>query len=142
MDTKEKTAITVSALIHASIDKVWRLWTQPKHIRHWNQASDDWHTPKANNDFRVGGNFLYRMETKDDRFGFDFSGVYDEIRADELIAATLDDGRRLRIEFTNKGNKTKVSETFDAEEENSVEIQQDGWQAILDNFKKYAEADF
>ncbi len=139
-EEKLKTSITVYVVIKAGIDKVWKLWTQPKHIRQWNKASDDWHTTTADNDLKPGGKFLYRTEAKDSRFGFDFSGVYDEIKKDELIALTLDDGRHLRIEFSGNSHETKVIETFDAEEVNSIEIQQGGWQAILDNFKIYAEA--
>jgi uncharacterized protein YndB with AHSA1/START domain len=139
METKQKTLVTASATVRAHIDKVWRLWTQPKHIRQWNHASDDWHSPTADNDLRVGGKFLYRMESVDGTVGFDLSGVYDEIKTNELIAYTLEDGRHVRINFTIKGGDTRVVETFEAEDANAVEIQQSGWQAILNNFKKYAE---
>jgi uncharacterized protein YndB with AHSA1/START domain len=139
MSKKEKTEITVSVLVNTPIQKVWQLWTLPEHIMNWNFASNDWHSPKADNDLRVGGKFLSRMEAKDGSFGFDFWGVYDEIKENELIAYTMGDGRKAKITFINDGNTTKVIETFEAESENSIELQQGGWQAILNNFKKYSE---
>jgi uncharacterized protein YndB with AHSA1/START domain len=139
MDTKK--TITVQAVINAPVEKVWKLWTTPEHITKWNNASDDWHTPRAENDLRVGGKFLYRMESKDGSFGFDFVGVYDEIRRNELIAYTIADERKVRVTFTkNNDVETKVVETFEAESTNPLEIQRDGWQAILNNFKKHIEA--
>ena len=139
METKDKTAITIEANVNAPIEKVWELWTKPEHITKWNNASDDWHTPRAENDLRMGGKFLSRMEAKDGSFGFDFSGVYDEVKTNDLIAYTMDDGRKAKITFTKNGNTTKVIETFEAENENPIEMQKDGWQAILNNFKKYTE---
>ena len=135
MTTAERTIITVEATINAPVEKVWNLWTDPKHIIHWNNASDNWHTPKAENDLRVGGKFLSRMEAKDGSFGFDFSGVYDEVKIHQLIAYTLDDGRKVKITFTGNGNETKVEETFEVENTHPIEMQRGGWQAILDNFK-------
>ena len=140
METASRTKITVESAIKAPIEKVWKLWTTPEHITKWNNASDDWHTPFAENDLRAGGKFLARMEAKDKSFGFDFGGVYDKIKTNELIEYTLGDGRKVIINFTNDENKTKVVETFEAENTNSVELQKGGWQAILDNFKKYVEA--
>jgi uncharacterized protein YndB with AHSA1/START domain len=139
MNTNKKTEITVSVIVNAPLQKVWQFWTLPEHIKQWNFASDDWHTPKAENDLQVGGKFLSRMEAKDGSFGFDFLGVYDEIKENELITYTMVDGRKAKIIFTNEGNATKVIETFEAENENSIELQQGGWQAILNNFKKYSE---
>jgi uncharacterized protein YndB with AHSA1/START domain len=133
--------ITIENTVHAPIEKVWQYWTMPKHITQWNNASNDWHTPHSENDVIVGGKFLSRMEAKDGSMGFDFSGVYNEVTVNELIAYTMDDGRKAKIVFSALGSKTKVVETFEAETENSIEMQRDGWQAILDNFKKYAEAD-
>ena len=139
MDTKK--TITVQAVINAPLETVWKLWTTPGHITKWNNASDDWHTPRVENDLRVGETFLYRMEAKDGSFGFDFAGVYDEIKKNELIAYTIDDERKVRVTFTKNNNvETKVVETFEAESTNPVEMQRGGWQAILDNFKKYVEA--
>ncbi len=134
-----KKIITVANTINAPVAKVWEFWTTPKHIEKWNNASDDWHTPHAENDLRVGGKFLSRMEAKDGSFGFDFIGIYDEVEESKAIAYTLEDERKVKITFINEGNETKVIESFEAEEENSVELQQGGWQAILDNFKKYVE---
>ncbi len=139
MSEKEKTEITVSATVNVPLKKVWQFWTLPEHITQWNFASEDWHAPKAENDLRAGGKFSSRMEAKDGSFGFDFWGVYDEIKENELIAYTMGDGRKAKISFINEGNTTKVIETFEAESENSIELQQGGWQAILNNFKKYSE---
>lgn len=140
MNTKTANiAITVSAIIDAPVQKVWEYWTDPKHIIHWNFASDDWHSPRAENDLRVGGKFLSRMEARDGSLGFDFEGKYLEVEPQKLIEYILEDDRRIRIRFDSDGVKTIVTEVFDAEHENTVELQQSGWQAILDNFKKYAE---
>lgn len=140
METTKTTKITVEATINAPVEKVWNFWTGPEHITKWNNASDDWHTPSAKNDLRVGGRFVSRMEAKDGSFGFDFGGVYDEVKTNELIAYTLEDGRKVRITFSGNNYLTEVLETFDAETINSIELQRDGWQAIMDNFKKYVES--
>ncbi len=140
MATTEKTTITVTATIDASVEKVWQLWTTPHHITQWNNASEDWHSPKAENDLQKGGRFNYRMEAKDGSFGFDFNGVYTEVKNHELIAYNIEDGRKVEILFAEHGYQTKITETFEAEDVNSIELQQNGWQAILDNFKKYVEA--
>src|SRR3954462_14362484 len=131
--------ITVETTVQTSVEKVWEFWTEPTHITKWNAASDDWHTPYAENDLRVGGKFLSRMEAKDGSFGFDFGGIYDEVLLHEVITYTLGDGRKVNITFQGQENETEVIVTFDAETENPIELQQQGWQAILDNFKKYAE---
>lgn len=131
--------IKVEAIVHAPVESVWEYWTEPKHIMKWNQASDDWHTPYAENDLRAGGKFVSRMEAKDGSFGFDFGGVYDEVNMNESISYTLGDGRKVKIDFIRQGDDTKIIEVFEAEETNAIEMQQAGWQAILDNFKKYAE---
>ncbi len=140
MESANKTTITLENTVKAPVEKVWKLWTTPEHITKWNNASDDWHTPFAENDLRTGGKFLSRMEAKDGSFGFDFGGVYDAVKPNERIAYTIDDGRKVEITLINEGNETKVIETFEAESQNPIEMQRDGWQAILDNFKKYAEA--
>jgi len=119
---------------------VWKLWTTPLDITKWRHASDDWHTTRAENDLRVGGKFVSRMEAKDVSFGFDFGGIYDEVKTHEVIAYTKDDGRTAHITFINKGEQPQVIETFEAENENPIEMQRGGWLAILDNFKKYAES--
>ncbi|GIP47846.1 activator of HSP90 ATPase [Paenibacillus sp. J53TS2] len=139
METNQPTKVTVQAVIQAPVEKVWSDWTEPEHITKWNQASDDWHAPRAENDLRAGGTFLTRMEAKDGSMGFDFGGVYDEVKTHEFISYTLGDGRRVEITFAAEGQGTKVVETFDAESTHPVEFQQAGWQAILDNFKMYVE---
>ncbi|MEK5060021.1 polyketide cyclase [Paenibacillus sp. FSL H7-0326] len=139
MGTSNGTKITVQAVIQAPIEKVWICWTEPAHIMKWNQASEDWHVPNAENDLRTGGKFLTRMEAKDGSMGFDFAGVYDEVNTHELISYTLGDGRQVEITFMEQGSETKVVETFDPESTNPVEFQQAGWQAIMDNFKAYTE---
>ena len=139
MQTANSTLITVEATIHAPVEKVWQYWTSPEHITQWNQASDDWHSPRATNDLRPGGKFVYRMEAKDGSFGFDFEGVYDAVKTNELIDSTLGDGRKLTIYFSAQGKETKVTETFEAEGINPIEMQKGGWQAILNNFKNYTE---
>lgn len=132
--------ITVSAIVNAPIEKVWEFWTAPAHIIKWNAASDDWHTPRAENDLKTGGKFLARMEAKDGSFGFDFEGIYDEVIPNQTIAYHMSDGRKVKVEFLQKSeNETEIIETFDPESENSLDMQRDGWQAILNNFKKYIE---
>ena len=140
METKEKTSITVESTINAPVEKVWEYWTKPEHITQWNNASDDWHTPWAKNDLRTSGSFAARMEAKDGSFGFEFGGIYDAVKVNELIEYTMGDGRIVKVTFAGDKNKTKVVETFDAENTNSVELQRGGWQSILDNFKKYTES--
>ncbi|MFJ7828315.1 SRPBCC family protein [Psychrobacillus sp. NPDC096623] len=132
-------AITVEAIVQAPVEKVWEYWTEPEHITKWNNASEDWHTPHAENDLRAGGKFVTRMEAKDGSFGFDFGGIYDEVRNHEFISYKLEDGREVEITFIPQGNDTKVVEVFDPETTNPIEMQQEGWQAILNNFKKHAE---
>ena len=139
METTQHTAITVETTIKAPVEKVWKYWSTPAHITQWCSASDDWHAPSAENDLQTGGKFSTRMEAKDGSFGFDFGGVYDEVKANELISYTLGDGRKVKITFSPSGNATTIVETFEAEGTNPIEMQKGGWQAILDNFKKYAE---
>jgi len=140
MAKTDPVTITVETVVHSPVEKVWEYWTEPEHIKQWNNASDDWHTPFAENDLKVGGKFVSRMEAKDGSFGFDFSGVYDEVSVNESIAYTIGDGRKVKIVFIRQENDTRIIESFEAEETNTIEMQQAGWQAILDNFKKYAES--
>ncbi|MES2618086.1 MAG: SRPBCC family protein [Bacteroidota bacterium] len=132
--------ITVECTVNAPVEKVWTLWSEPQHITQWTNASDDWHTPSAVNDLRVGGEFTTRMEAKDGSFGFDFGGVYDRVDHNERIDYTMGDGRKVTIAFVSEGGATKIIETFDPEGENPIEMQREGWQAIMNNFKKYAES--
>ncbi|OAS14890.1 SRPBCC family protein [Paenibacillus oryzisoli] len=139
METVNQT-ITVETTVGAPAEQVWELWTEPQHITKWSFASDEWHAPNAENDLRVGGKFLTRMEAKDGSFGFDFGGIYDDVRLHEYISYTLGDGRKVEITFIRQDNETKVVETFEPETSNPVEMQKAGWQAFLDNFKKYSES--
>jgi uncharacterized protein YndB with AHSA1/START domain len=139
MEAKDKIMITVQAKIDAPIQTVWKCWTTPENIIKWNHASDDWHTTQAEVDLREGGKFNSRMEAKDGSFGFDFYGVYEKIVVNRLIECLLGDGRTMRVEFLALDDKTEVIETFEAETMNTIDLQRFGWQAILDNFKKYIE---
>jgi uncharacterized protein YndB with AHSA1/START domain len=140
METKQRKQITVETAINAPIQKVWKFWTQPGHITKWNFASDDWHSPSAKNDLRPGGEFNFRMEAKDGSFGFDFGGRYDSIDTEKRIAYTLGDGRKVAVHFHADGDRSRVTETFEAEDQNPLDMQRGGWQAILDNFRKYTES--
>lgn len=135
----QPTKITVSNTINAPVDKVWESYTQPEHITKWNFASDDWQCPSAENDLRIGGTYKARMEAKDGSFGFDFEAVYDEIIEKKKIAYTMGDGRKCITEFESSGDATHITTTFDAETTNPEEMQKQGWQMILGNFKKYVE---
>jgi uncharacterized protein YndB with AHSA1/START domain len=134
-----KQTITIKAIVNVSKEIVWKCWTEPEHIKKWNNASEDWHTTAAENDLKVNGKFLSRMEAKDGSFGFDFYGIYNKVKLYEVIAYTLGDDRKVRIDFVWHENKTEITETFEAENINSIELQQTGWQSILDNFKRYTE---
>ncbi|HEX8331338.1 MAG TPA: SRPBCC family protein [Segetibacter sp.] len=131
--------ITIEANVNAGTGKVWEYWTAPEHITKWNFASDDWQCPKAENDLVVGGKYIARMEAKDGSFGFDFEGTYDEIVDQKRISYTIADGRKVVTDFADLDGSTLVTTTFEAEGSHSVEMQRAGWQAILDNFKKYVE---
>lgn len=132
--------ITIETSVDAPIETAWSCWTEPKHIMQWNSASPDWHTPSATNDLREGGSFTSRMETKDGSIGFDFGGTYTKVIEHKEIAYTMSDGRKVSVTFDGHGGHTHISETFDPESENPVEMQRAGWQSILDNFKSYVEA--
>lgn len=136
MDT---TKITIQAVVAADKQKVWDCYTQPEHITKWNFATDTWHCPAASNDMRVGGKYLARMEAKDGSFAFDFEAVYNEIVDGEKFTYTMPDNREIQVSFEKMDDKTRVTVTFDPENENPVELQRSGWQSILDNFRKYAE---
>jgi uncharacterized protein YndB with AHSA1/START domain len=140
METIDKTIITVESTVNAPVDKVWEYWSAPKHIMKWNQANDDWHCPKAENDLRTGGKFSTRMEAKDGSFGFDFGGEYDEVIPQKYISYTMGDGRTVKVKFEEKENATHITESFVAETQNSIELQKNGWQAIMDCFKRYVES--
>lgn len=135
----ETIKITIDTIISATPEKVWEYWTEPKHITHWNFASDDWCCPSAENDLRIGGTYKARMEAKDGSFGFDFEAVYDKVEHLKELSYTMGDGRVATTTFEETDGSTKVITTFDAETENSIDMQREGWQAILNNFKTYTE---
>ncbi|WP_192347936.1 SRPBCC family protein [Algoriphagus sp. Y33] len=140
MTTIQKSKITVQATVNASLEKVWDYFTQPKHIIHWNNASPDWHTPRAENDLQPGGSFTSRMEAKDGSMGFDFGGVYQEVELHSFYTYIMEDGRYAKVSFTKVSDGVEIKEVFDAEMTNPAEMQKNGWQAILDNFKTYIQS--
>lgn len=140
MTAPNKTTITVKTTVNAPVEKAWKIWNAPDHITQWCTGSPDWHTPRAENDLRVGGKLFSRMEAKDGSAGFDFNATYTDVQKHKTIAYTMDDGRTVTIEFLTDGTRTTLVETFDAENENPVELQREGWQTILNNFKAHVEA--
>jgi uncharacterized protein YndB with AHSA1/START domain len=140
METANKMSLTVETTVNAPIQKVWDYWTKPEHITKWNAASDDWHTPWAENELKVGGKFKARMEARDGSFGFDFEGTYNDVQDQKYLEYTIADGRKVQVSFSSQAEATKVVETFEAEDTHSIEMQKEGWQAIMNNFKKYAES--
>lgn len=131
--------ITVTATVSASISKVYDFYTNPIHVVNWNFASPDWYAPAARNELKEGGKFCYTMAARDESFSFDFSGTFTKLIENQVIEIVLDDDRTMSLIFTETENGTIVEESFEPETENSVELQKGGWQAILDNFKKYCE---
>ncbi len=135
-----KTQISVSAEINCPVSKVWQAWNSPEHITQWNAATPDWHCPKADVDLRVDGRFSSIMAARDGSFEFDFNGVYTEVTEHASIRYEMPDGRKVHVKFEDLGGKTLLTETFDPESMNPHEMQQAGWQSILDNFKKHVES--
>ena len=133
------TQITIESIVSAKASKVWEYWTKPEHITRWNFADRSWQCPSAENDLRIGGKYKARMEAKDGSFGFDFEAIYDEVVDQQKITYTMGDGRKSTTTFEDLGDKTKVTTVFDAEAQNPAEMQKNGWQAILNNFKAYVE---
>lgn len=140
MDTSSKVVINIETIVNAPVEKTWIFWTLPKYIIHWNNASDDWHTPAAENDLRIGGKFLSRMEARDGSTGFDFTGEYTNVEEYRLIEYVMDDGRKVKVSFNPDGKVTTIKEAFEAESSNPVEMQREGWQAILNNFRDFVES--
>lgn len=132
--------ITIETTVHAPVAKVWEYWTAPQHIVQWNCASPDWHSPRVENNVTTGGRFNIRMEAKDGSMGFDFAGTYDKVVSTEQINYTLSDGRKVSVGFISDPKGTRIVEAFETETENSIDMQRNGWLAILNNFKKYAES--
>ncbi|MBX2916667.1 MAG: SRPBCC domain-containing protein [Cyclobacteriaceae bacterium] len=139
MSATTKTSITIKALVNVPVQKAWLAYTNPAAVMQWNFASDDWYCPNATSDLRKGGKMKSRMEAKDGSFGFDFEATYEEVIDQKKLVYVLADGRKVVITFESDGDKTNVITTFDAESENPIEMQQSGWQAILDNYKAYSE---
>jgi uncharacterized protein YndB with AHSA1/START domain len=131
--------ITIYAGVKAPIDAIWDCFTLPEHIVEWNFASDDWYAPEAENDLRAGGEFVYTMAAKDGSMSFEFTGIYTEVYIYKQINYLLSDGRRVQVNFQTAGDEILITQTFEAENENPVEMQEAGWQAILNNFKDYVE---
>lgn len=139
METNVNTSITVNVTVHCPIEMVWKKWTEPKHIMQWSFASDDWHAPKAQNDLKTDGKFSTTMAARDGSISFNFEGIYNEVVPHEVIDYTLLDGRRVVVLFESAGGDTTITENFEPEDINAPELQKHGWQAILNNFKKYCE---
>jgi uncharacterized protein YndB with AHSA1/START domain len=131
--------IRINAIVDAPIEKVWEYWTKPEHIVNWNFAGDEWCCPSAANDLKVGGIYTSRMEAKDGSFGFDFKVVYNEVSEYKFISYTMEDGRQAETTFKVSEDGVEMTTLFDAESENSRELQQQGWQSILNNFKNYTQ---
>lgn len=140
-DESMKNAITVETTVNVPVAKAWEIFNKPEHIVKWNSPSPDWHTPRSTNDLKVGGRFTCRMEAKDGSAGFDLAGTYDKVETNKHIAYTMDgeDKRKVDVRFEDLGGRTRIVETFDPENENPLDFQKAGWQAILDSFKMYAE---
>jgi uncharacterized protein YndB with AHSA1/START domain len=136
----DKKAITIQTIVNAPMEKVWQCWNEPEHIKQWAFASDDWEAPSAENDLKVGGKFKTVMAAKDKNSSFDFTGVYTEVKPNELIEYDMTDGRHVKTEFASTPEGVKIIQTFEMETENTEELQRNGWQAILENFKKHTES--
>lgn len=135
--------IEIKSTINCSVENVWESWTSPEHIKEWNAGSEDWHTTEVKTDVKEGGKFSYRMEAKDGSAGFDFEGTFTEVNKPESLAYGVEDGRKVTVEFSKENdNKTHLKQIFETEENNDVEMQRQGWQSIVDNFKKYTEKKF
>ena len=137
MDSRKK--IMVQCITSAPVEKVWKYFSEPKHIVNWNFASDDWYCPQAENDLTTGGTFNYVMAEKNGTKQFEFKGTFTDIIPDKLIKYTIEDGREVTVVFSKQGYETEIILTFEAENNNTMDDQQSGWQAILNNFKAYCE---
>ena len=138
--TAARQSITIETTVNATPEKAWQVWNTPEDIIQWCTPHESWHTPTAENDLRVGGAYKARREARDGSMGFDFGAVYDAVTPNEHFQYTMGDGRKVVVDFIPQGNQTKIVQTFDAENENPIEMQRAGWQAILDNYKKYVES--
>jgi len=137
---KSTSIIEILCDIESDVSTCWEVWTSPKHIVNWNFANSDWHCPSAENDCRTGGFFSWRMEAKDQSMGFDYCGTYSHVEPHQQIDIELEDKRKVTIKFEQIVAKSRVTERFEVEDVNSAELQKQGWQSILDNFKQYIES--
>ncbi|WP_327983977.1 SRPBCC domain-containing protein [Bergeyella porcorum] len=131
--------ITIKTQVKGDVQQVWNAYTNPQHIINWNFATPEWHCPATANDLRIGGEYFTRMEAKDGSFGFDFKAIYKELTPEQSFVYVLEDGREVSVSFIPQVDTTEIVIVFDPENQNPIEIQQAGWKAILDNFKRYAE---
>lgn len=131
--------IVVASRVSAPKNKVWEVYTQPQHIVGWNFADPSWHCPHAENDLRTGGRYTARMEARDGSYGFDFEAIYTEVNLGERFTYEFG-GRFATVDFKEAEGQTELTVTFDPENENPVELQRQGWQSILNNFKAYCES--
>lgn len=136
--TMEK--IKIETVVKAKLGKVWDTWNNPEDIKQWNSPHESWHTTRSEVDLRKGGKFLSRMEAKDGSAGFDFEGIFTKVEPQKAIGYKMGDGREVEVEFIERADGVLVKEAFDPESENPLEMQREGWQAILDNFAQYVEA--
>ena len=133
------TTISISALVESELSKTWRCYTDPEHIVQWNFAHESWHCPAARNELKVGGTYFARMEARDGSLGFDFKAIYTQVRQMKDFTYVFG-GREATVVFSDEKGGTRVAIDFDAETENSIDDQRNGWQAILNNFKAYCES--
>lgn len=140
MKTADTQSITVETLVNAPVEKAWKVFSEPEHIRQWAFASDDWHAPYADNDLRKDGKFKTTMAAKDGSFSFDFEGVYTSVVPNKSFEYVIADGRTVKVDFLQEANGTRIKETFDPENENPIDMQRAGWQAILENYRKHVES--
>ena len=140
METANNTVITIETSVKAPIEKVWKYWNEPKHITQWCQASPEWNVPFSENNLKTNVRFKTTMAAKDGSMSFDFGGTYTNVQENKVIEYTIDDNRKVKITFAPQGNEVRIVESFEAEGTNPIEMQRGGWQAILDSFKNYTEA--
>ena len=135
-----KHKVTVETVVDKDVEEVWKFWTSPEHITNWNFATPEWHCPTAEHELEVGGKLKYHMAAKDGSMAFDYIATFEKIKPNELLEYVLDDERKVTVNFNRQNGSTKIIEVFEVEDEYSMDMQRQGWQAILDNFKSYAES--
>lgn len=137
MEASPKNTVRIETTLQQSVAEVWDFWTSPEHIMQWNFATPAWCCPHAENDLQTGGTFTFRMEAKDGSMGFDYSGNYLEVTRFESIHSQLEDGRKVSVHFHPVPEGTRLIQIFEVEDQNTLEQQRSGWQAILDTFQTY-----